>query len=229
MHKHLVLLGIAIVVCVAGSAVVSAFPFNKSWHEKSTGIATGGMNRAGGQGRYGTGGRTDRGIKCSHCHIKGPGLITMSLTPVPAFTKKNGDDAYTPGTRYTITVQLTNEQKSAGLMNNKNLFALAIENASGQRAGRYITDSGQDSQTCSLANPFATSPAGKTTFVYGDCHAVLALDFPRLTQWTFDWVAPAAGAGDLTMFVGMVDGNSDGESSLDDDTLERAIPLRQGP
>jgi hypothetical protein len=28
------------------------------------------------------------------------------------------------------------------------------------------------------------------------------------------------------MFIGMVDGNSDGHSSLDDDTAERAIPLR---
>ena len=64
--------------------------------------------------------------------------------------------------------------------------------------------------------------------MYGDCHAVLSLSHEGLTSWTFDWIAPVAGAGDVTMFVGMVDGDHRGDSSLDDDAVERAFPLREG-
>lgn len=226
---------------LVGSALASAFPFNKSWHEKSTGVA--GTNRAGAGGRYGTGGRTDKGIKCSHCHIKGTtpyGLIGMTMTANPVFPKKAGDDAYVPGTRYTITIAMTGEHRmGSGANNNKNGMALTIENASGARAGRFIADAGQDTNACPPNNPYPGppgqttaplgSPPGKTTFMYGDCHAVLSLDHPRLTSWTFDWVAPAVGAGDLTVFLGMTDGDADGKSSLDDDSLEKTLPLREGP
>jgi hypothetical protein len=223
-------------VLVISSAAVFAFPFNRSWHESSTGVA--GTNRAGGGGIYGTGGRTDKGIKCSHCHIKGEGKIDVMVTAVPAFPV-SGDTKYVPGTRYTITVKLVGEHRGGGgatpgPTNNKNGMALTIENANGQRAGRFMADAGQDTTACPAQNPYPggtgpVSPAGKTTFMYGDCHAVLPLDHQALTQWVFDWVAPAAGAGDLTIFVGVTDGNTDGQSSLDDDTVERAMPLREGP
>jgi hypothetical protein len=65
--------------------------------------------------------------------------------------------------------------------------------------------------------------------MYGDCHGILPLQLPHLTSWKFTWVAPAAGAGDLTLYLGMVDGNSDGDSSLNDDTLEKTMPLKEGP
>jgi hypothetical protein len=225
-YRTAILIG---VTTVAGSAAVSAFPTPRSWHEPATGRA--GTNRAGGGGLYGTGGRTDKGIKCSHCHVKSEGKIGLALTATPAFVKVGGEDKYVPGTRYTITVAMTGESKRPGTTNNMNGMAATIENASGQRAGRFIADAGQDSMTCPTANPYATAPppVGKTTFLYGDCHGVLPLNHMGLTQWRFDWVAPVAGAGDLTLFVGIVDGDTGGSSSLDDDTLERAIPLREGP
>ncbi len=218
-------------ISIAG-ATLAAMPFNRSWHESATGVA--GTNRAGAGGYYGTGGRLDKGIKCSHCHVKGAGTIGMTMTATPAFPTANGDTKYVPGTRYTITIAMTGEHENPGPTNNKNGTAVTIENASGQRAGRFIADAGQDSNTCPQQNPYpgapgAVSPATKTTFMYSDCHGILPLDRLGLTSWTFDWVAPAAGAGDLTMHVGMVDGDSDGKSSLDDDTLERAIKLVEGP
>ncbi|HWO27118.1 MAG TPA: hypothetical protein VNO30_50660 [Kofleriaceae bacterium] len=216
-------------VLVAGSAAVSAFPTPRSWHEPATGRA--GTNRAGGGGLYGTGGRTDKGIKCSHCHIKGEGKIGMTLAATPAFVNVAGEDRYVPGTRYTITVSMTGEHKRPGTTNNGNGMAATIEDASGQRAGRFIADAGQDSAACPAVNPYATAPipAGKTTLLYGDCHGVLPLNHMGLTQWKFDWVAPPAGAGDLKIFIGMVDGDTGGDSSVGDDTLERAITLREGP
>jgi hypothetical protein len=219
------------VLVAAASVAVSAFPAPHFWHDPATGRA--GTNRAGAAGRYGTGGRTDKGIKCSHCHVKGEGKIGMTLAANPAFPSVGGEDRYVPGQRYTITVTMTGEHKNPGMTtNNGNGMAATIENASGQRAGRFIADAGQDSATCPAANPYATAasmPAGKTTFLYGDCHGVLPLSFDGLTQWRFDWIAPAAGAGNLTLFVGMVDGNSGGGSSLLDDTAERTFPLREGP
>jgi hypothetical protein len=228
-----------VVICsvMLMSAVVFAFPFNRSWHESATGVA--GTNRAGAGGLYGTGGRTDKGVKCSHCHVKGEGKIGVNVTANPAFPMASGELKYVPGQRYVITVQLTGEHRGGGgatpgPTNNKNGMAVTIEDAGGKRAGHYIADAGQDSNACPQQNPYpggtgAVSPTGKTTFMYGDCHGVLSLDHKALTQWTFTWDAPASGAGDLKMFVGVVDGNTEGESSLDDDTAERAITLRQGP
>jgi hypothetical protein len=227
------LLTVCFLVCIGGFVTAAwAFPFNKSWHESATGVA--GTNRAGAGGFYGTGGRTDKGIKCSHCHIKSEGKVGVNVTAVPAFVVAAADTKYVPGQRYTITVQLTGEHLRPGTMNNKNGMTATIENASGQRAGRFIADAGQDTNACPATNPYPggagpVSPVGKTTFMYGDCHGVLPLDHPGLTQWVFDWVAPAAGAGQLTLFIGAVDGDSDGSSSLDDDVAERALQLREGP
>jgi hypothetical protein len=213
-------------------ATIAAMPFNRSWHESATGVA--GQNRAGEGGYYGTGGRQDKGIKCSHCHIKGAGTIGMTMNATPAFGMVNGDMKYTPGTRYTITIAMTGEHRNPGPTNNKNGTAVTIENASGQRAGRFVADAGQDTNACPAQNPYPggtgpVSPPTKTTFMYGNCHGILPLDRVGLTSWTFDWIAPAAGSGDLMMHIGMVDGDTDGNSSLDDDTLERALALFEGP
>lgn len=232
MIRSTTLVILALATLVAGTAAVAAFPFNRSWHENASGVA--GQNRAGGAGRYGTGGRTDKKIKCSHCHIKGQGLIGMTVTANPAFGTVNGESQYTPGTRYTLTIAMTGEHRMKSPTNNKNGMAATIENANGARAGRFISDTGQDSNACPAQNPYPggmgpPSPPGKTTFMYGDCHGVLPLQHSGLTSWTFDWVAPAAGAGDLTLFIGMVDGDTDGSSSLSDDTVERSFPLREHP
>jgi len=227
---------------VASSAAVVAFPFNKSWHESATGVA--GTNRAGAGGYYGTGGKTDKGIKCSHCHILPAGttsMIGITVTANPAFVVAGNDTKYVPGQAYVITIAMTGEHLGGGKgsndptsMNNHNGMAATIENANGQRAGRFQSDAGQDSNACPTQNPYpgmpgAVSPVGKTTFMYGNCHGVLPLQLQKLTSWTFTWTAPAAGAGDLTLFIGMVDGDTDGNSSLNDDVQEKSIPLKEGP
>lgn len=223
----------------ASTTAVVAFPRNKAWHEASFGVS--GVNRAGAGGVYGTGSRADHGIKCSHCHVKSSTVtnsITVSVAATPAFAVVGASTKYVPGTTYAITVSLVGEHLGAGPNNdlsntaNKNGMVLTIENANGQRAGRFVADAGQDTNACPVADPYpgypgVVSPVTKTTFMYGDCHGVLPLDRPLLTSWTFTWYAPAAGAGDLTIFVGAVDGN--GASSTNDDVAERAISLKEGP
>ncbi|MEZ4401922.1 MAG: hypothetical protein R3B06_17970 [Kofleriaceae bacterium] len=210
-----------------GSAAV-AFPFTRSWHEPAAGAA--GTNRAGAGGLYGTGGRTDHGLKCAHCHTGGAGQIGVTIAAQPPFQTVNGDAAYRPAQRYTITVTMTGEHRGSAA-SNQNGMAATVEDASGRRAGRLVSDAGQDAAACPTANPYpnaASLPAGRTTFMYGDCHGVLPLPRPGLTAWVFDWVAPGAGAGDLTLFLGVVDGDTGGGSSTGDDTVDRALPLREG-
>ncbi len=222
------LLAAAVVVGLLGwSSPATAYPDLRYWHMPAAGVA--GTNRAGAGGLYGTGGRTDYGIRCSHCHTGAEGLIDFTLDVTPNFGSAGGDDVYTPGQRYTITVTMTGEHRRTE-RDNANGMALAIEDASGAVAGRYITDSGLDSASCQRATPDeAGLPRGSTTAVYGDCHAVLPVTTYNATSWTFDWVAPPRGAGDLTMFVAVVDGDTLGDSSLHDDVVERAVPLREMP
>jgi len=210
---------------------VLAFPFTSSWHLPASGETNvQPRNRAGAEGLYGTGGRADLGIRCSHCHIKGEGLIDFTLAAQPAFAKVGGEDAYIPGQRYTITITMTGEHRGPGPGGgNLNGMAMTIENAAGQRSGTFVGDAGQSSASCPATDPYTgvQLPAGKTTFLYGDCHGVLFLPHQNLRAWTFDWTAPAAGSGDLTMFVAVVDGDTGGDSSLEDDVVERALPLRE--
>jgi hypothetical protein len=85
---------------LSGTAAI-AFPFGKSWHDPADGTQASG-GRAGAGGIYGMGGATDYGITCANCHIKGAGTIGATITPTPAWSKVNGQDAYKPGPRRRI-------------------------------------------------------------------------------------------------------------------------------
>src|SRR5262245_29085661 len=86
-----VALGLGLVAAQPHDAL--AFPNGQFWHMTSDGVA--GTNRAGAGGIYGTGGRTDYGIRCSHCHISDPGdthLIDARISASPAFYDRGGGD-----------------------------------------------------------------------------------------------------------------------------------------
>ncbi len=211
------------------TATVWAFPFLKSWHDPADGNNSSNALRAGAGGIYGTGAVEDWGIKCSHCHIddsKQQGGIQALVDVSPSWIDVGGEDGYLPGERYTFTVQMMGEH----LINNENhnAMAMVIEDTSGMRAGEYFTDSGVDSMVCPTSAPPKSDTTLRTTYVYGDCHGVLPTEAMDLTSWTFDWVAPAAGTGEVTVYYGMVDGNSGGESSLGDDVTEGKLVLVEG-
>ena len=102
---------------------------------------------------------------------------------------------------------------------------------------------GQSSNACPNSIPGENSKGwavgSQTTILYSPnnadnarCHAIMSLGHANpgtaLTRWTFEWGAPSAGTGDLTLFMAVVDGDHDAQDSLGDDTWERAIPLREG-
>lgn len=217
------LIGAALVLPAAGAL---AYPFGRSWHDRADGNPSNG-GRAGAGGIYGTGGQTDYGITCAHCHIGAQGKIDVQNTPTPAWQMVNNQAAYKPGQTYQITLNMLNEWKGLNQMNNNlNGFAATFENQSGKVAGTLISDSGVDSGACPANYP-ANNPA-TTTYVYGDCHAVLYVPHPNTTSWSFSWKAPAAGAGQVTLFYSVVDGDHADKSSLDDDVKSGTVKLVEG-
>ena len=238
-------------MCVVAALLLSgpaalAFP-NVQWMENAaTSHRDDGTGRAGGGGLYGTGGKGDFGVKCSHCHIEGEGKIDMQLTANPPWQMVNGVEAYKPGQVYDITIELLNEHKHAADGRDNNGFAAAIEDSSGALAGELRDGLGGSTNNCPNAIPAnngkgqqAPSSPNQTSILFSPdnssntrCHAIMSVTHAKmqnaLTKWSFQWVAPPAGAGELTIFVGVVDGDTDGGNSLHDDTVERAIPLAEG-
>lgn len=212
-------IGAAAVLLPASAAL--AFPFGNSWHMPADGT------RAGAGGIYGLGSVTDWGITCAHCHTNGMGTIGATVTPTPAWQVVNNVEAYKPGQVYNITLTMTGEHKGLNQgMDNLNGMAFSVEDAAGAVKGVLGTDNNVSSASCPAAYP-AQDPAG-STYVYGDCHGVIFVPKANTTSWTFSWTAPAAGAGPLTVYYGVVDGDSNGKSSKDDDTKMGTIKLSQG-
>lgn len=214
----------------AGS-MATAFPFLNSWHMSSAGDPPSG-NRAGGGGIYGTGGNQDWGLTCAHCHVKAAGQIDAMIAPTPAWQNVGGQLAYKPGQAYSITVTMLGEHlRGTAAMDNLNGMAMTFENASGAASGTLASDTpGNSAANCPMNAPTGT-PSG-TTYVYGPagtgCKTVVYVPKPNTTAWTFTWTAPAAGAGQITGYYGVVDGDHDGKSSLDDDVKVGTLRLAEG-
>jgi hypothetical protein len=230
MKKQHLLMGGAVVAALTVAFFVGdadeaeAFPFMNSWHMSSAGETNNNQNRAGAEGIYGTGGPGEYNIQCAHCHVDAEGLITAQIVASPAFGTSGNDSSYAPGQAYDITVTMMGEHKMT--MSNLNGFVATFEDASGQVMGSLNDDNGNSSTNCPAQEPAMNPP--NTTFMYGDCHGILFVPNEDVTTWQFQWVAPAAGAGDVTMWWGMTDGDTAGESSLDDDTIQGNIPLIEG-
>lgn len=228
--KRKVIISIVAACVVVPAAVASAFPFGRSWHDRADGNQSN-NGRAGAGGLYGMGSATDKGITCAHCHVKAEGMIGATITPTPAWGTVNGTMAYKPGQKYSITVAMTGEHKGLNQgMNNLNGMAISVEDQAGKVKGVFESDTSPvvSSAACPTSYP-AQNPAAGTTYLYGDCHGVFFIPRPNTTTWTYSWTAPAAGAGPLTIFYGVVDGDENGHSSLGDDVKMGTVKLVEGP
>ncbi len=78
----------------------------------------------------------------------------------------------------------------------------------------------------------ANNPDG-STYAYGDCHGIVFIPQPwpqpAETKWFFAWTAPAAGAGEIKAWYGVVDGDANQVSSRDDDVIDGARKLLEDP
>lgn len=200
-----------------------AFPFESSWHLPADGVA--GTNRAGAGGIYGVGSPSEFGIRCDHCHIDPTAEFQVQVTANPPFLVDGNDRLYEPGQPYNIEIRMLGETRFNGALPQLNGFAGAFEAADGTAVGVLVADNGR-SDNCPQNAP-AGVPMGPSnrTIVYGDCHGVIYEPEPGDTFWVFQWIAPAAGAGDVTFWYGVTDGNTGGDSSLEDDTVQGKIDL----
>jgi hypothetical protein len=203
----------------------SAWDAPELWYDPAQGAKASPYDVSpGGGGIIGTGGQTDYGITCASCHTSGAqnyGSISVDFTP--AF---NGQ--YVPGQTYAITATLKGEHLGVTgcdpNMDNRNQIAVTFEDdATGKVAGVLAGDYGS-SASCPTTPP----PQGFTgsTFVWKDCHAIIANTMNNKTSWTFKWTAPAQGSGGVTMYYGAVDGDC-GMSSLGDDVKTGTMKLSE--
>jgi hypothetical protein len=139
---------------------------------------------------------------------------------------------------------------------NLNSFALTAEDQNGATAGVFTTDAdgsiagfkvSSNSAACTAGNSvlppqpgcpicgWEDQPVNKynagtgTTALVGDCHAIINLTIPNRTAWTFKWQAPKMSTGPVTLYYGVVDGNSHGTNSQDDDVKIGTVKLMEGP
>ena len=127
---------------------------------------------------------------CTGCHAgsANDGSTTSNL----AFSGTNNE--YQAGNTYNMTLSINNGS-------NKNGFqVVALENAGNSNAGMLsVTDPTNTSSTTGSGKTYINQTANGTT----------------QTTWAFDWTAPAANTGDVTLYYSYNVTNSDGGTAGD--------------
>jgi hypothetical protein len=143
----------------------------------------------GGGGLFYTGSPREHGWTCGACHIDAPGRSRVNVSSDPPELVAAG--SYAPGQTYRLSFALTNEYLGLGSpLSNYNSIAVTALDRSRAPAGAFAGFAAADYYTRGM-NIIAS--AGRT---------------PNETSWSFDWRAPAAGAGRVQLFIAVVDGNA---------------------
>jgi hypothetical protein len=142
-------------------------------------------NEGGGGGMHFTGAPRGKGYDCSICHVDSAATIEARVELDPAV---NG--AYQPGQTYQVAVSLVGEHRGFGAAGNQNSFMAELVDDTGAHAGS-VGDLGERIRMVGDGNVIGGEPLAAG-------------------RWTFAWQAPAAGAGAVTLHLGMVDGDGAG-------------------
>jgi hypothetical protein len=152
----------------------------------------------GGGGLFYTGAPRERGWTCEACHVDPPVPVQVVVRIEPGALLV--DRVYVPGQSYDLTVTLENEQLGRmAARSNFNGMAMTVMDESGAVAGDF---SGFAAEDFYVRGRSIIASSGTTVGV---------------TEWSFRWTAPEAGRGDITLYLGVVDGN--GANSPADVTL----------
>jgi len=137
-----------------------------------------------------TGSPGDGGANCTQCHIGTPqqaiGWITTNI-PV---------DGYTPGATYTIT--------ATGTHSGVNLFGFEVTSEDGSAA-----KTGQIIVTDAVQTQLANDNTSITHTINGNSPS------GDSKTWTFDWIAPDQGTGEITFYGAFNAANANGEPTGD--------------
>lgn len=127
---------------------------------------------------------------CTGCHTGtatiSPGLITSN---VPA-------TGYIPGDTYTISASIT----VAGI--NKFGFEVSPQNTSGIQKGTLVVTDPTTTKLIGTSGKYLT-------------HKLAGTSGTDSKTWTFDWIAPVSGNGDVTLYAAFIAANSNGTNSGD--------------
>lgn len=206
----------------ASLVVMLALSWNPeyAWFDPATRTTTS-AGKPGGGGLISTGGSRAGGTRCDHCHVRpvaGPnGHIDAGVAFLPALT----GGRYAAGQRYTVTVNMSGEHRRSPMNVSEDGFAGNFELVDGGVAGSLISDTaGFAASNCQATLGSLTAATPGTTVTYSDCGFIVHRARQNNTQWTFDWVAPAANEGDVTFWFGVVDANGNDRTAQADAGLE---------
>jgi hypothetical protein len=118
----------------------------------------------------------DNGVTCNICHIAGP-VQTISN----AVTTNIPSSGYVPGDTYTITLTITHPT------NNTFGFQVTAENSSNAKVGTFVSTN-NSTQAVNGATRATHTIAGNS-------------GTNNSRTWTVNWIAPAAGTGDVTFYA----------------------------
>lgn len=130
---------------------------------------------------------------CLDCH----GGTSNSNSSSVTLTFSGTNNTYEPGQTYTITVDASAGTSRYG-------FQAITLNGSNQMAGSFtVTDGARTQIRTSGSKAYVSHKQGGT----GANN--------QATSWSFDWTAPAAGTGDVTLYTSVLAANGNGGTSGD--------------
>lgn len=153
-------------------------------------------NEGGGAGFYFTGSPRWKGYNCRICHVDSAGEISFSISSTPP--ELFADNVWTPGATYQIAVRLEGEHNKRKTNPNAFLAELLADDLTA-----VGTFSGRDLQ------PVRDTPG-----------VIAGRAEQDQTEWSFELLAPGAGAGRLSLYLAGVDGNGAGVEGDADEELQ---------
>ncbi len=151
-------------------------------------FGTAGLGKIDGTEPGFTGSPGDSLKNCTVCH-------GGSAYPVEGWITSNiPSSGYIPGSTYTITA------KNTSLGHNRFGFLVSPQKLNGDLLGTLI-----------ISDTVKTKLVGNSKYVTYRAASVASQDF---MSWTFNWIAPAAGTGDV-VFYGAFNSNHDGHKGGD--------------
>ena len=145
----------------------------------------------GGGARYFTGSPRFRRWDCTVCHTGSEGRIALTLATDPPGLVRDG--VFVPGATYAVTVSMQGEHRGLSSMLNPNTFVLEIIDGEQRPAGIFA----------GLGSGVERPPGEELVIARGE--------FDGATEWTFEWIAPEAGTGPVTLYLAGVDGDGAGD------------------
>ncbi len=234
MHMMRIALATACIALLVLAHTASAFPTGEQFDGDALTTDGGGGIPFDGAPRW-------AGHACDVCHTDAPGSIGIRLEADQTSLFTSGWKA---STQYHLRVVLENEHEGlayASLGNNcgfavtpyvpcdNNGFAIEFDTDVGTPTGTLDPVVGSD---CAAGS--AMIPTDVDTYVLADGTAATHNGaIAAQTHWDLCWTSPAAGAGAITAYVAVVDGNGgDGtmnfpSNATGDDVAVGAVPLAE--